>query len=237
MGKETVQCDSCGAYLRRWPSQLSENNFCDRGCQAEWMSENNTGDAHPRYSRVLVECDWCGDEEERIPSRAQNDQRHFCDTDCKSAFYSANPEELHERDRVEVTCATCGADLDRPRHRVEQNERHFCGFSCKGEWWTENVNGEDHPNWQGGFEEYYGENWPQQRRRTRKRDRYRCFFCGLRDGACQLVHGRELEVHHVQRKDDFDDLTEANRIGNLLTLCRRCHHSLHNTPNGTQSML
>lgn len=230
MGKETIQCDNCDAELQRWPSHISDHNFCDRDCHSEWQSRRKTGKAHPRYSRVLLECDWCGDKLERIQSRAKNYERQFCDGGCKGDYYSENPAELHNQDRVTVNCATCGSELERRKHRVEQNERHFCDRECKGQWWSEHVAGEDHPNWQGGFDDYYGENWPQQRRRARKREQYRCFFCGLHDGACQLVHGRELEVHHVQRKDDFDDLGEANRIGNLLTLCRRCHHSLHNTP-------
>jgi hypothetical protein len=230
MGKRRVECDNCGATLRRWPSHISEHNFCDRSCHSEWMADHKTGKNHPRYSKELLECDWCGDKVERPKHRAECDQRHFCDLECKGSYYSENPSELHEKDRVTVECSNCGDELERTPHRVEMRDNHFCDAECKGEWWSENYKGDDHPNWKGGHDPYYGENWQEQRRKARRRDMYQCFFCGLSDGSSKVIWGRELDVHHVQRKDSFEDLETANRVGNLLTLCRICHHSTHNDP-------
>lgn len=96
---------------------------------------------------------------------------------------------------------------------------------------VENIQrGENHPLWEGGKrEDYYGPNWPEQRRRARERDGHACRECGIhRDDL-----GRELDVHHVipfQRFTDGDRAAwqMANRLENLLTLCPSCHTSADN---------
>lgn len=224
MPKETVECDACGGEIRRKPSQINDtHNFCDRDCRADWQTVHQTGENHPNYTQKLIECDWCGDTLSRPKWRREQYEHQFCDKDCKGNFYAANPAELHEHDRVEVECETCGEQLERRQHRIEQNDVHFCSLECKGEWWSDQTSGADHVLWKGGCRSWYGENWDEQRRKARKRDGYRCWFCGTTDGASQLIRGRELDVHHVKRKDDFDDLQEANRVRNLLTVCQWCH--------------
>lgn len=49
-GKRTVECDSCGAELERWPNTISEHNFCNRDCQYTWLSEAFTGEGHPNWA-------------------------------------------------------------------------------------------------------------------------------------------------------------------------------------------
>jgi 5-methylcytosine-specific restriction endonuclease McrA len=221
--KETVTCDNCGAELRRWPSHINDNNFCDRDCHGEWLSEHKTGTDHPNYTQELIECDWCGNELSRPQWRVEGYDRQFCDLECKGAYFSENPSEVHKQNRIEVACTTCGETLERIPARIERSEHHFCSLECKGEWWSDQTGGEDHALWKGGWEWWYGENWEEQRQKARKRDGYRCWFCGVTDGCSQVLHGRELSMHHVVRKDDFDDLEEANRVGNLLTVCDFCH--------------
>jgi DEAD/DEAH box helicase domain-containing protein len=72
----------------------------------------------------------------------------------------------------------------------------------------------------------YGPNWETQRRRARERDGYVCRACGLPEGAM----GREHDVHHIvpfrkfnYRPGENEAYLEANRLENLITLCRRCH--------------
>lgn len=78
--------------------------------------------------------------------------------------------------------------------------------------------GEPHPG-------YYGPDWPEQREKARDRDGYECRLCGLDDETHKDVHGQELHVHHVVPAATFDDRATANRLANLLTLCRG-HHDL-----------
>jgi DEAD/DEAH box helicase domain-containing protein len=70
-----------------------------------------------------------------------------------------------------------------------------------------------------------GPNWEVQRKRARTRDGHRCRHCGLPERA-----ERAHDVHHVQPFRTFgyvrgknDHYLEANRVENLVTLCRSCH--------------
>ena len=74
----------------------------------------------------------------------------------------------------------------------------------------------------------YGPDWQEQRAKTRARDGFRCSECGA-----QETGNRQHDVHHkvpfrvfgyvpgLNRND-----REANRLSNLVLLCRRCHHRL-----------
>ncbi|MFO7632767.1 MAG: DEAD/DEAH box helicase [Caldilinea sp.] len=74
----------------------------------------------------------------------------------------------------------------------------------------------------------YGPNWQAQRAAVRTRDQYRCSVCGAAEPP-----GREHDVHHripfrtfgyVPGMNDFFLL--ANRLENLMLLCRACHRRL-----------
>jgi 5-methylcytosine-specific restriction endonuclease McrA len=46
------------------------------------------------------------------------------------------------------------------------------------------------------------------------RDNWRCQICGCR---------KNLDIHHKRRRSALGDDAETN----LITLCRECHHHLH----------
>jgi DEAD/DEAH box helicase domain-containing protein len=70
-----------------------------------------------------------------------------------------------------------------------------------------------------------GPNWDEQRNQARARDGYRCRHCGAAERP-----DRAHDVHHVEPFRSFgyvrgknDNYLEANRLENLVTLCRSCH--------------
>ncbi|MGH2543177.1 MAG: Zn-binding domain-containing protein, partial [Ardenticatenaceae bacterium] len=72
----------------------------------------------------------------------------------------------------------------------------------------------------------YGPNWPQQRLRTRGRERFRCAYCRISEEEL----GRELDVHHKIPFREFgyvpgenDGYRAANDLSNLVALCPTCH--------------
>ena len=74
----------------------------------------------------------------------------------------------------------------------------------------------------------YGPDWQEQRAKTRERDGYCCAECGAAEGS-----GRQHDVHHRIPFRVFNYIPglnrndrEANRLENLVLLCRRCHHRL-----------
>jgi len=63
----------------------------------------------------------------------------------------------------------------------------------------------------------YGPNWAAQRNAARARDSYRCQMCGAPE------QGRQHDVHHKIPFRQFAGYRLANRLENLVTLCRACH--------------
>ena len=78
----------------------------------------------------------------------------------------------------------------------------------------------------------YGPNWQAQRRRVRERDGYRCSECGAPEP--QGASGRrQHDVHHLVPFRVFgyvagvnEHYRQANRLGNLVLVCRACHQRL-----------
>jgi DEAD/DEAH box helicase domain-containing protein len=74
----------------------------------------------------------------------------------------------------------------------------------------------------------YGPNWQEQRRKVRARDGYRCTQCGAPEQP-----GRQHDVHHLIPFRVFgympginEAYREANRLDNLVLVCRNCHRRL-----------
>ena len=74
----------------------------------------------------------------------------------------------------------------------------------------------------------YGPAWQEQRAKTRERDGYRCAECGAAE-----TRNRQHDVHHRVPFRVFNYIPglnrndlEANRLDNLVLLCRRCHYRL-----------
>ena len=85
---------------------------------------------------------------------------------------------------------------------------------------SENIVGENHPNWLGGHIDSRGPNWQEQRQKALERDGYSCQKCGETDGR--------LDVHHIIPYRYFDDYITANELDNLTTLCHSCHMHVEN---------
>lgn len=131
----------------------------------------------------------------------------------------------------EVHCSYCGKPFTRQENQLRNRGSgisklgNFCSTVCYHKWRSENLTGEDSPNWKGGYHyEYGGSHWKRQRRLARKRDCHTCQDCGI----TEQEWGYELDVHHIVAYDLFDDPKEANHLDNLITLCRKCHAKYHN---------
>ena len=79
--------------------------------------------------------------------------------------------------------------------------------------------------WIGDHVVSRGPDWPRQRDQARRRDGYRCRWCGAPERPQRQHH-----VHHVVPFRDFrwvpgqnENYRQANRLSNLVTLCPNCH--------------
>ena len=135
----------------------------------------------------------------------------------------------------EVACDWCDDVIVREPWKLEENEHHFCTKDCYGSWKSEHPSevmlrsqaGESSPVWNGGYESpAYGPAWREKRKRVLERDNHACQSCTMTDEEHHEEYGRSLDIHHIKPIKAFDELEEAHRIENLVTLCTPCH-SIH----------
>ncbi len=196
--------------------------------QGEISLWHDKGDDHPTENSVTVECEWCGTDLKRQPHRVEQFERQFCDMRCQGRWFSEHRsgENSHHWIESTVTCDYCGEEFHRPSS--DMYDHNFCDEDCRNKWLSEVRVGENHPLWEGCSEYvYYGPNWHQQRKKALERDDYTCQRCGAEPDEI----GRNPDVHHIDRTALVNgDYETANRLDNLICLCRTCHNAMERLP-------
>lgn len=220
-------CHWCEAEFTdtRNRNRESERRFCGQDCRREWL-KTRTGKKHPRYNSSEVTCAHCGNALTRPEYRLREGKKHYCNYTCLGQWRSENltGTDSPTYNSVSVDCEYCGESITKPASR-DDGRQHFCDGACHGKWMSAYLVGDSHPSWDGGGPYYYGPNWISQREKARRRDRYECQDpdCGIDMEAHIEMWNEALHVHHIVRFGDFDDYREANKLSNLVTLCRSCH--------------
>jgi len=197
-----ITCDHCGRLFIVTPFRQDTARFCSRTCKQ----------ASERDSIELI-CLQCGESYSIYRHRA--DISKFCSNDCRTAYYATHGHPLFNR--VTVACEQCGESYKVKPSKAETTR--FCSRACLGDWRSEIMSGPNHPNWKGGPIDDYGSNWLHQRRLTIERD-----LCCQACGAVHSQNGDGLDVHHIIPIREFGgNWKQANRLINLIALCRVCH--------------
>lgn len=198
-------CDHCGISFSIPPSRLDSARYCSAECKQ--LHEQD---------RVELVCQQCGQTYE--VQHARKDESKFCSLDCRIAYYESHKSPLY--DQIEVVCEWCGSTYNVKPGKVESTR--FCSRECLYAGHSEAMSGENHPNWKGGPLKTYGGNWLHQRRRAVERDG-ECRACG----SLNSPNGQGLDVHHIIPIREFDgNWRLANRLVNLISLCRTCHAAI-----------
>ncbi|MFC6723004.1 homing endonuclease associated repeat-containing protein [Halobium palmae] len=77
----------------------------------------------------------------------------------------------------------------------------------------------------------YGPNWSTQRQKALTRDGHECQRCGVSEENQRENGDGGLHVHHIKKRRLFADATEANKLSNLISLCRQCHSHRERHPS------
>jgi len=245
--KPTTKCETCGKTIETSFRELEQydKQFCSDKCDSQYRSDNpmtqnlpdnNKGSDHPRYvERHTVECDNCNSDIERVPSDISSGN-NFCDSDCYHEFLRDNMQGENNPNwkggTVSVECTQCSEELEverRTYNDYRKNGKNFyCSDDCRVESFRDSMSGEEHPRYTG-YQRYYGTSWRTKKKQARQRDNHKCQECG----ATRDEMGQEPDVHHITPFREFDDSQEANKLDNLVCLCKRCHAKTDNNRKNT----
>lgn len=176
---------------------------------------------------VEIECEYCGENTRRLRSTIKDVNSPCCSEECRIGLWceivpgDGENHPLYEGGGVVLECENCGGEYTRGQYNADRSR--FCGEDCKNEWMSENLRGEDNPNYSGGHEHDRGPLWNKIAERVRERDKYTCQDCGKSQGKNIEETGLRLQAHHIQPIDTFDSHEKANRLENLVALCHECH--------------
>lgn len=235
-----TECAECGSNVHISPSHIDEvdgykqkNYFCDKECESSFRSRTRNGKDNPHWKggKVRLYCDECGDQ--FMVKQSEEDSSKYCSREC---VYNAQ-----SKDKETYNCVNCGDKVMKMAHDV-RNGNTTCSKECHSEYMSSIRRGEDNPQWQGGRFEYYGPNWPEQRKAALNRDDHSCDECDMTQDEHYQNYDEDLHVHHkVPRRQIIDEdeptleqFELANSLDNLVTVCKSCHRKLESdTENGT----
>lgn len=196
-----LSCELCGKTFvrRRALAEKAEHHLCSSACRVSWLRRN----------KVRRICEHCGKTFYLAASTPTHNAARFCSREC--AGNAPAP--------VIVQCEQCGGDFTTTPYYSKS--ARFCSKQCRYDWDSAHMLGPNNPNFKHGLNREYGHNWLRQRQAAIIRDGT-CRICG----ATNSPHGADLDVHHIVPLVEFGDWRKANRLSNLITLCRQCHNAV-----------
>lgn len=216
--KQKVKCDYCGKEMSKRPSHIGKTNFCNKICNANYRNKIADEKSKQEKKKYTLSCELC-----KKDFFSEKPKKRFCSPKCIGG-YNAIRNKGRNSTKVKINCSNCGKEFLRKPSELKA-ETNYCSYDCMGEHYakTGRFSGENNGTWQGGDIDYYGPNWRDARRETRKRDNYKCQDCGITEEE----YGQELSVHHIKRFRDCVDYKEANQLNNLVSVCEPCHRIRH----------
>ena len=187
-------CPKCGSTF----TGDRRRRYCSRACQP----------AKAR-TRVTKTCQGCGKQFEAFAHHAET--RRFCNMACYHKTRWGGVKSASQ------TCENCGAIFE----SFDCEPRRFCSHPCYVASGVGTKSGADSPLWKGGTSKHYrrGANWKDHAALARARDGHACKECGKPEAELTGKR-RRLDVHHIIPWS----IGQSNALGNLVTLCRSCHH-------------
>lgn len=224
-GKVKVECEICGKNKKITPAKEKyyDKHFCSFDCKSVWRSNNLKGENGYNWKggRVEKKCVECGEKYKVKESKKENSK--FCSQKC---LYD------NKNEKVKVKCRNCGEPLKVPPSRYKNNQSFSCSWECRWKWRSENIRGEDHWTYKGGWDaegsRYYGPSWNKKRKKTLTKHDNKCLNCGISNQEHKEKYGFGLHIDHIKPAVDFIvngqfQEQRANKLDNLQPLCCVCH--------------
>lgn len=189
---------------------------------------------------MIVKCSECNNE----IKRSSKSEKYYCNHKCyslaKKKQFAGDSNPRWNGGTLKLKCLICSKDFTSKKYGIGR-EPKFCSHECYSQWRSENITGNNHPNFRGltGGKITRPVRWLKKYKlwmqKIIARDNKQCRNC---------LSNERLEVHHIEPlaklvtdyihthgklngNDDFF-YDESNGI----TLCRKCHIIVHKTKSG-----
>ena len=208
-----LTCLQCGKQFTVLRYKAKTQRFCSQTCANRYNQPKDP------TKRSIFTCEWCSQPFEEWIYR----QPRFCSNQCRSEFAARQPKPKARKPEsyIEFKCEWCGQHFKVHKSIVNNPKRtsRFCSKNCLYNAMSQERRGKNNPNYNGGHVDHYGPNWERQKRKAQRRDDNTCQVCGYHVGGDKI-----LDVHHITPFKTLNgDWQYANRLENLICLCRDCH--------------
>ncbi len=208
-------CLYCGNVFQTTPSETRK--FCSQLCGVKYNSP------------------WTREQEELLvkyyPTKQYAELEKITDQSRKAIEHkicTKHPQLKKHKPSVVINCTQCGKKIKRYQSFLSSGKwGNFCSKKCRGNWISENIIGENHPSWKGGYYPYFGKNWGKVRRMLREQNLLVCILCGIQEEELDT----ELHAHHLKPRREFEKVEDSNTLDNLILLCNKCHKKVENYAN------
>lgn len=202
-------CKGCGKPLPPIIIGKPNSSYCTKLCK-HTNSYRPSRIKAPSPKKIVtkkgkyINCEFCG--KLKYYKASQVNPPRFCNHKCLLLW--------NEKNLIEKICPVCLSHFKVKRKLAKQI---CCSKPCQNEY----KRGNNNPHWRGGYKDYYGPNWGEQRRKARERDNFTCQYCHRK----WKPSTRHFEVHHKKAFREFgiENYLQANDLKNLITLCKSCH--------------
>lgn len=208
--KRDKNCLKCGKHFIAHRSR-HDQKFCCTTCANQY---NQKPDPNKKSEFI---CKYCG----KVFIGWVYRNPVFCSHHCTSKYAARQPKIRARKPEnfVKLFCKTCNKEYSIHISLLQGRNSNYCSKACQGVATSKRMRGSKNPNYRGGTVSYRGKNWGVQRRKDLKRDGCKCQICKK-----HLTHKKwGYAVHHIKPFREFDSYLEANKLSNLITLCRSCH--------------
>lgn len=168
--KIEIKCKYCNLIFI--VQYRNNQKFCSKACSHNYKREHKLVASNGKplnYKRITINCDYCGSEIERIPSRLKSTKHNFCNSICHGKWQSENMvgENSTSYNRIETTCGWCGKTILVIPVVFHKNKKCYCSVQCMGEDYSLRFSGKNSPTWKGGKckKDQYGDSWFRARRK------------------------------------------------------------------------
>lgn len=200
-------------------------------CGDEFKSPKGKRQHHKRthgesIAKVTLACAGCGENVERWKSQLDRREDVYCSPECYHTHYERpSGADSWLFNSIQVKCDYCGDSTERRPSRVKRSGSVYCSRECADKGHSERMSADGNPKWDGGnYTHYYGPNWSKQRTAALERDGHECQYCGHDGSDLKLCVHHIRKIRHYKNQCDAPEWYErANRLNNLVTLCRSCH--------------